>query len=215
MTAITTVLFDLDGTLLDTAPDLIGALHQLSGKKSRVPLDAISEGSVAMLKTAFSEVTETLKTQFFNIYQQNIFKKTQWFPGILSLLQQLEAHPLRWGIVTNKPTILTQDLLAQALRGLPSPHCVVCGDTTLYQKPHPAPLRYACEQLHVDPSECVFIGDAERDIQAGKSAGMKTLIALFGYISDPQQALHWNADGILSHAQDIYPWICAWNHVNP
>ncbi len=214
---INTVLFDLDGTLVDTAPDLAYALNQLrlQHKLSELSLDTItptvSLGGAAMLKLAFNtqpgdENFESLKKDFLDIYHDNIAKHSRLFDGIESLLEYIESNNYRWGIITNKSEWLTYPLL-QSLGLEQRAACIVCGDTASAPKPDPAPMYYACEKLKVKPEQCVYIGDALRDIQAGKAAGMQTISALYGYIeanSDPET---WLADHNIQTPLEVIDWL--------
>ncbi len=215
MTAIIeTVLFDLDGTLADTAPDLAYALNIVlkeQGKKP-CPYDQIrytaSNGTAALIKLGFGEIEDhhTLSQRLIEIYANNITRETTLFDGMSSLLEHIEQQGKNWGVVTNKPTFLTEPLMAQL--GLSDrAACIVSGDTTAMRKPHPEPLLHASRLVNHPPEECLYVGDAERDIEAGNRAGMTTLAALFGYISDHDSPQHWQADGLINRPQDILQWI--------
>jgi len=215
--SIKTILFDLDGTLVDTAPDLADALNftlnkngfeKLSLKKIR---PHVSNGSIALIEFGFKinadhENFKLYRDQLLNYYINNIANKSCLFPNFDSVLDTIEARGLNWGIVTNKPSDYTNPLLKQ-LNLYERAATVVSSDTLEYRKPHPAPMLYACEQAGSKPSECVFIGDALRDIEAGRNANMKTLIALFGYINDQDDPKNWNADGYINNALDIIKWL--------
>lgn len=214
------VLFDLDGTLADTAPDLASALNEtlrFYGKET-LPFDTIrphvSHGGRALIKLAFGYDSDhssyaAAREVFLNHYATHIAKQTRLFDGMPSLLDTLEQSAIPWGIVTNKPAYLTDPLVA--LLGLaPRAGCVVSGDTTAHSKPHPAPLLHACSELGVKPQHCLYIGDAERDIEAGRLAGMTTLVALFGYIGEWDDPRQWGADGLVASPTEIFDWIKAW-----
>lgn len=218
---IKTVLFDLDGTFADTAPDLADALNRtlIANRRSPLPFELIrpvvSHGGRALIELGFGIKDndagfESLRQQLLSFYKADIAKHTQLFPGVLALLQGLQRENLQWGIVTNKPGWLTQPLLASL--DLPTAPCsVVSGDTLPQRKPDPAPLLYASKMCQCAPAQCLYVGDAERDIIAGKRAGMQTMAALYGYIradDDPQQ---WQADCYIDHADAIYPWVSAYN----
>lgn len=212
-----TVLFDLDGTLLDTAPDFMHAINTLRNGKNLPNLEieeirpAVSEGLEAMLKTGFNlspnhAEYHHIAKQCLKLYQACLGHYTKPFAGILELLALLDQHKITWGIVTNRPGFLTKALLDH-LQLSDRPACVVSGDTTANAKPHPEPLLYACEKINILPKNCFYIGDAERDIQAGKAAGMHTIGALFGYIENVKTALDWNADHYVHHANEIWPYL--------
>jgi 2-phosphoglycolate phosphatase len=215
--AIRTVLFDLDGTLLDTAPDLTCALNQVLREESRPALSLaalrplVSHGAKALIRYAFSLEPgdpgfETRRERLLEVYRANLARETRPFPGILEVLDSLEARGLNWGVVTNKPSWLTEPLLA-ALALLDRAACVISGDTAEHAKPHPAPMLLACRQAGSQAFECLYIGDAQRDIEAGRNAGMRTLIAGFGYVPPNIDVNVWNADGIIERPQEILAWL--------
>ena len=221
MPQITTVLFDLDGTFADTAPDLADALNKTLLANQRPALGfekirpVVSHGGRALIELGFG-ITEhhpefdILRTELLNYYQQDIATHTQLFPGIHDLLVSLGAQAMRWGIVTNKPAWLTEPLI-DAL-SLPNRPCaVVSGDTLKERKPHPAPLLHACGRCYTLPQHTIYIGDAERDIVAGKRAGMLTLAALYGYIGALDEPYLWQADGYVEQASEIQAWISEYN----
>ncbi|MDH5547715.1 MAG: phosphoglycolate phosphatase [Gammaproteobacteria bacterium] len=214
------VLFDLDGTFADTAPDLADALNAtLTARgKPALPFDAIrpvvSHGGKAMIKLAFNldpedGLYEEIRQQFLDIYLENIAVKTSLFPGIETLIDQLEDSGIAWGIVTNKPSWLT-DPLMQALKLFDRAGCIVSGDTASKAKPHPEPMYYACEKINVRPEQCIYVGDAERDIEAGRVAGMKTIAALFGYLLEDDNPDQWGADAMIDHASEIWAFVEKW-----
>lgn len=211
------VLFDLDGTFADTAPDLHFALNQVLAKHGRQPISyqqirpAVSHGSQAMLKVGFGIEPDDprfsqLQKDFLAIYLNNIAVQTKPFDGIPALIERLEQRAIRWGIVTNKPAWLTDPLMRE-LDMHQRASAIVSGDTTPYTKPHPEPVRHACQLAGVDPARSLYVGDAIRDIQAGRQAGTKTLIALFGYLSDDDEPSKWEADGQVSHPLEILHWL--------
>jgi phosphoglycolate phosphatase len=214
---ITTVLFDLDGTLLDTAPDLAAALNTVLVENGREPLPyeairgVVSHGGIALIKLGFrldesSPEFEPLRQRLLAIYRDNLSSRTRPFPGMTELLEQLEQSGLNWGVVTNKPAWLTEPLL-QDLGLLERAACVVSGDTLDERKPHPAPMLHACELAGSRPEHCVYIGDARRDIEAGRNANMHTLVALFGYLLDADKPHEWQADGMLETPRDLLHWL--------
>ena len=214
---IRTVLFDLDGTLADTAPDLAHALNTLlveQGKKA-LPYETIrpevSHGATALIKLGFGVGPgdagfDRLRERFLTLYSADLCKHTKPFAGIESLLKSLQQQGINWGIVTNKPAFLTDPLVA-GLKLTPAPACVVSGDTVANRKPHPEPMLLACTQAGSQPRECLYVGDAERDIIAGRHAGMKTLVALFGYISKDETPQNWGADGMIRTPREILDWL--------
>jgi len=219
------ILFDLDGTLLDTGPDIHKSVNILLEQENKAPVEyslvrsLISYGGARIVEAAFNLdiknnpehelYLQQLMPVFFEIHTQNDAKLTKPFPGISTLLVDLENMNLPWGIVTNKTKVLTEPLLTRT-GYLNNSACIVCGDTTSYLKPHPASLNYACELLKVRPKDCVYIGDAETDIQAGKAAGMQTIAAGFGYVPPHSSTDAWQADHVVKDASEILPWIRQW-----
>tara|TARA_B100001059_G_C17811873_1_gene572792 strand:+ start:511 stop:1173 length:663 start_codon:yes stop_codon:yes gene_type:complete len=203
---VAAVLFDLDGTLLDSAPDLGFALNQVCRENGLPEIPAeiytpvASHGSRGLLGlTRLDEnALLALKPRFLEIYRNNLALHSQLFEGIEMLLSSLRRNQIKIGIVTNKPEFLTHPLIAQ-FEALQSISVVVCGDTLEVAKPSPKPLYYAAEQLAVDPKDCVYIGDAERDIVAGRNAGMVTVLAEYGYIASTDQPQQWLADYTIAH----------------
>ncbi|HBD12439.1 MAG TPA: phosphoglycolate phosphatase [Porticoccaceae bacterium] len=188
------VLFDLDGTLLDTAPDFAIALNCLLERKKRPPLPAahiramVSNGSAGLVAHAFgcSEQEadfEQIRKEFLDIYLDILCQQTRPFPGMLALLEALQARQLAWGIVTNKPRLYTEAIL-QELELVPAPDTVVCPDDVSNTKPDPEPILLACRQLAVEPTQAVMIGDHRRDIESGLNAGSITIAAAYGYVDD-------------------------------
>lgn len=214
---IDTVLFDLDGTLVDTAPDMGHALNTLLGEHGREPLAPeiirpwVSHGSRGLIFLGFGEEPdgerfEEYKTRFLYLYENRVCVDSRLFDGMNAVLEHLEDHRLPWGIVTNKPHYLTTALL-EALGLHTRVACVVSGDTIAERKPHPAPLLHACRQMRRAPGGCIYVGDAQRDIEAGIRAGMATLVALFGYLNDIDDPSEWGATGLVEKPVDIIDWI--------
>nr|AQQ74929.1 hypothetical protein [uncultured bacterium] len=137
---------------------------------------------------------------------ENICTHTRVFPGVPEVLDALQARDIRWGIVTNKPAFLT-DPLIERLGLTHRPACVVSGDTTANRKPHPEPMLHACNIASAEPASTLYVGDAERDIKAGRNAGMHTLVALYGYIGDNDRPADWGADGMIESPIEILHWI--------
>lgn len=211
------VLFDLDGTLLDTGHDMGAALNKLLRQHGREPLayaeirPKVSHGANALIKLGFSmEIADNgfdqLRQGFLAHYERDLCRYTTLFDGMSDVLSYLERRRLPWGIVTNKPDYLTRPLL-QELGLLSRAACVVSGDTLKTRKPDPEPLLHGCRLTGSEPKSCMYIGDAERDIEAGNGAGMTTLIATFGYLSTDDRPETWGADGMVHHPTDILNWI--------
>jgi len=213
MTAVRAVLFDLDGTLADTAPDLGGALNLLLREigAPEVPLEVArpltSSGARGMLKaglglTPDDERYEPLKQRFLQLYEQNICIDTRLFDGIAELLAALESRNLPWGIVTNKMERFTFPLLG-ALELDRRAACIVGGDTAPRAKPHPDPLLHAAKQIGLAPEACIYVGDDLRDIQAARAAGMRSVAAAYGYLGEDADVTLWQADAIVSHPLEV------------
>lgn len=211
------VLFDLDGTLIDTAPDLVSCLNKALIKHGFATMSAdkikpfISFGAVAMVNESLRQsTTEAIKakvvTTMLNLYQNNIAEHSVFFDGILDTLDTIETQGLKWGVVTNKRECFTNPLMA-ALNLTNRAACIISGDTTANPKPHIDPMLAACRLADVIPQECVYIGDAIHDIKAGKSAQMKTLAALYGYINSNDFPETWGADGLIQSPQQLTNWI--------
>lgn len=211
------ILFDLDGTLLDTAPDLLAALNAVLVAECRTPFTleqarhTVSHGSAGMLALAFGEGQTEADLQrrrriFLDYYQANISRHSCLFATMPDVLETLEGAGIPWGIVTNKPEYLTFPLLT-ALDLHTRPRCIISGDTLSVAKPHPEPLLLAAQQCATDPTHCLYVGDAERDIVAGRNAGMKTLVAAWGYLDANDDHHAWQADAIIDHPADILRWL--------
>lgn len=210
------LLLDLDGTLLDTAPDMGGALNRLLEENGLAPLPAsairpvVSHGSARLVSLGFPTATgdeyERLRLRFLDIYALNLADHTRLFPGAEALLAELERLGLPWGIVTNKPGWLTDPLL-QALDLDGRAACVVSGDTLPERKPHPLPLLHAASVIGIAPGRCVYAGDAERDIQAGRAAGMTTVVASYGYISAEDDPRSWQPAGMVTEPLQLLDWM--------
>lgn len=215
--ALRTVLFDLDGTLLDTAPDLANALNQVLIGQGRAPLSferirpVVSHGGKALIELGFGiderhvDFTE-LRRQLLDVYRANLARETRPFPGMTEVLAGIRARGLNWGVVTNKPAWLTEPLLRE-LDLFDQAACIVSGDTLEERKPHPAPMLHACRLAGSAAAECLYVGDAERDIEAGRNAGMHTLVALFGYLLDGDDPAAWQADGMVREPLEIIDWV--------
>jgi len=213
LSKIKTVLFDLDGTLIDTAPDMANALNILLQEEDKeiLPYETIrpvvSNGSIALVNLGFGNHTEEnhlryLKERYLEIYQQRLCIDSALFSGMNNLLNKIEQQGMNWGVVTNKPAWLTDPLMEQI--GLAErAACIVSGDTTTNRKPHPEPMYHACIKAGSKPHECMYIGDAKRDIDAGNNAGMKTVAASYGYIDNRENINEWGANAIIQQPEDI------------
>lgn len=214
---IKAVLFDLDGTFADTAQDLAEALNFVLQKNGKETLTfdeirpVVSNGGIALIKLGFKieqdhPQFDEYRQQLLEYYEKNIAKWTRPFEGMEAVLNYLEQQGVAWGIVTNKPAWLTDPLMA-ALTLPTQPQCIVSGDTLKTRKPDPEPLLHACELMNCVPSDTIYIGDAERDIQAGQNANMQTLVALFGYIGEDDNPHSWGATDLVNHPHDIIEWL--------
>jgi phosphoglycolate phosphatase len=209
--SVEAVLLDLDGTLADTAPDLVRVLNHLLIAEGlpRMPYaiarNEVSNGASGLLRLGFGEQQteaelETLRARFLADYAENICVESRLFIDIDSISHQEDN--IRWGIVTNKPEALTLPLLLQlGIHDLPG--CVISGDRLPQRKPHPAPLHLAAAQLEVAPARCVYVGDAPRDIEAGRAAGMATIAAAYGYIRPRQDPRSWGADLVIRRPREL------------
>jgi len=218
---IKTVLFDLDGTFADTAPDLAHALNQTLAAHQHATLaleqirPVVSHGGKALIELGFGldenhPEFEPLRQELLAFYLQDIALHTQLFEGIEALISGLHQHNMNWGIVTNKPGWLTDPLMDSLMSSLElviGACSIVSGDTLEQRKPHPAPLLHAARQCGVKPQSCLYIGDAERDIVAGKGAGMRTMVARYGYIEATDDPANWKADVYVDHPNEILNWI--------
>jgi N-acetyl-D-muramate 6-phosphate phosphatase len=210
---IKSILFDLDGTLVDTAPDLGYALNIQLARHGKGQLkDAAirpfaSHGSAGLLNLGFGITARdtnfiSMRDEYLAIYKEVFTRSPTLFDGVEDVLQVIEKKGLMWGIVTNKPARFTQPLIKSM--GLDTrAACVLSGDDALKPKPAPDTLLMACEQMQVSPEDCIYVGDAERDIQAGRLAGMTTVIALFGYIHQTDRPLDWGADAMINSPKDL------------
>lgn len=199
------VFFDLDGTLVDTAPDMVSVLCDLLADNGFAPLPfataraSVSNGAAGLIRLAFPDVDDAdrlkLHLEYLDRYEQSVCVNSVVFPGLLELLDELDSNGRPWGIVTNKPRRMTEPLVAKL--GLADrAACVVSGDTLPQRKPDPAPLLYASRLAGVPAAQSVYVGDAERDIAAGRAAGMATIAATYGYIVDGDDPMRWQADQI-------------------
>lgn len=207
------VFFDLDGTLADTAPDLVAAANLLRQKRqlAELPFEELrpraSAGARGLIEGAFGYNPDhpefaTLRDEFLLNYENHICVHSRLFDGIEELLAIIEKHELAWGIVTNKIGRFTDPLLK--IMGLSErSHANISGDTTPHSKPHPAPILRAAEICQLNPQDCLYVGDDLRDIEAGKAAGMTTVAAAYGYCGSDQPITAWGADYIIHHPLEL------------
>ncbi|WP_372985702.1 HAD family hydrolase [Marinobacter sp.] len=207
------VLFDLDGTLIDTAPDFIRCLNQLREQHGLAPLPpeqirrSVSNGARAMIRVGFGlepehpDYTEK-HTAFLDLYEAGVAVETTLFKGMDELLQSLEERDIPWGIVTNKPVRFAAPLV-EALGLARRCAAVVCPDHVAQRKPHPEALFLACTQIGAQPETAIYVGDHERDIEAGRNAGMRTIAVRYGYIEEPETVDLWQADLIADTVSDL------------
>ena len=213
MAAPRAILFDLDGTLIDSAPDLVSAADQMRVDRGlpSLPLEGYRHmagaGARGMLGIAFGMTPEhpefgVYKEEFFVNYERRMTQLTRAFDGVVDMLQALQERGLPWGIVTNKSSRFTDPLVRQM--ALLSPAAVVIsGDTTPHAKPHPEPLFEAARRLRLEPDQCWYVGDDERDIIAGRAAGMLTCAATYGYLGAVADWQAWGADDAIDHPQGL------------
>ncbi|QEL55835.1 HAD family hydrolase [Chromobacterium paludis] len=206
---IKAVLFDLDGTLADTARDLGAALNRLLAEEGlpAQPYEAIrpmaSHGARGLLKLGFgseldADRMESLRVRFMDIYDANLAQETTLFDGVNELIAELDKRGLAWGIITNKSMRFTERLVPWLPFAIP-PAVVVSGDTVGVAKPDPRPMLHATEQIGILPEHCMYVGDAERDIQAGRNVGMKTVLVNWGYFTPEDRPEAWGADIDIDH----------------
>ena len=207
------VFFDLDGTLADTAPDLVAAANRLLTVNRRAPMayeilrPMASAGARGLIQKSFGIGPDhpefiTLRDYFLSFYEEALLVHSKLYEGMEELLQELDEQKIPWGIVTNKQQRFTQPLTEQM--GLfKRAHCVVSGDTTPHSKPHPEPILHAARLAKVDPGRAIYIGDDIRDIVSGKAAGMQTAAALYGYCGCEEPPHAWGADYMIHRPQDL------------
>ena len=207
------LLFDLDGTLLDTAPDFITAVKkqlQIRGGQllnGDIVRTSVTHGSIGIIESVYDikqddPQFDSLKEEFLELYLSNIAEKTQLFAGLQPVLDNCKKQDIPWGIVTNKPLKYTQPLL-EALGMAQQSATTICPDHVAQPKPDPEGLLLACSEINLAPADCIYVGDHIRDIQAGKSAGMRTLAAGWGYIEENENPLEWQADWVVTDSTKL------------
>jgi phosphoglycolate phosphatase len=212
MTDVDCVLFDLDGTLVDTAPDMAAALDALRAENGLQPMgldrlrNHVSHGAVGLLKVGMpatdAATHETWRLRFLDLYASALCVDSRLFEGLEEVLQRLELADRLWGVVTNKPGWLAEPLMHQ-LQLAHRSACLIAGDSLPQRKPHPEPLLHACRQLGVTPESTAYVGDAERDIQAARAAGCQALVAEWGYIESHEQPSRWGGDAMVECPHDL------------
>lgn len=204
------LLFDLDGTLLDTAPEFAYTLNLMLASRNQAPISietlrsSITDGTAGMIKTTFGYNSDhpefaTLRQELLNTYDEHLGCYTQPFEGVNDLLNHLTAENIRWGIVTNKPKRFSERLISR-FPWSNSAACIISGDSAAHGKPYPDTLLLACQQLDCAPKDCWYIGDSKADVLASRAAGLQqAIIALYGYIPNKQTAQNWGADQTIDH----------------
>ncbi len=210
------VLFDLDGTLLDTAPDMIGALNSLRAENHLDPLpecgvrSSVSHGSARLVQLGFPDADPdrfaALQRRFLDLYGAALSSRTRLFTGMDSVLTELQARGLKMGVVTNKPARLT-DALLDALGLSAKFACVISGDTLSERKPHPLPMLHAAKLAGAEPRNCLYVGDAERDVQAAHAAGMEAVVATYGYLGSDEDWRAWGGEGSIDRPLELIVWL--------
>lgn len=214
---IQAVLFDLDGTLIDSAPDLAAAADRMRTERGLPSLPfadyrpLAGAGARGMIGVGFGLTPEDpgfapLREEFFSNYEAILTERTRVFDGVPTLIERLQMRGLRWGVVTNKMARFT-DPITRAMPLFASAGVVVSGDTTPHPKPHPAPLLEAASRLQIDPARCVYVGDDERDIVAGLAAGMATVAATYGYLGRQSDVGRWQAHAVIHFPTDLLKFL--------
>lgn len=210
---IKAVLFDMDGTLLDTAPDFIAVIQSMRADRSlpavdeKTVRDVVSGGARAMVASAFevdplSDEFDPLRLDFLDRYQDHCAIHSHLFEGMEELLADLERARLTWGVVTNKPVRYAEPIM-QALGLAKRSAVLVCPDHVTYSKPDPEPVLLACKQINIEPQAVIFVGDDRRDIESGRAAGTKTAAVRYGYIHPEDNPAHWGADLVVDHPLEL------------
>lgn len=210
---IKAVLFDMDGTLLDTAPDFIAVIQSMRTDRGlpavdeKTVRDVVSGGARAMVASAFevdplSDEFDPLRLDFLDRYQDHCAIHSHLFEGMEELLADLERARLTWGVVTNKPVRYAEPIM-QALGLAKRSAVLVCPDHVTYSKPDPEPVLLACKQINIEPQAVIFVGDDRRDIESGRAAGTKTAAVRYGYIHPEDNPAHWGADLVVDHPLEL------------
>lgn len=208
------LLFDLDGTLLDTAPDFITALNTQLERHGRPAIQgsavrtSVTNGSVGLIQAGFGLTPEdaqfeSLREEFLALYFANLADKTALFAGLQSVLDECANREIPWGIVTNKPWKYTEAALVQ-LNLMQGASTVICPDHVAQPKPHPEAMLLACSEIAIAPADCLYVGDHLRDIDAGRAAGMRTIAAGWGYIEAGQNIHNWQADWVVEQSHELH-----------
>ncbi len=215
-TPLAAVLLDLDGTLLDTGPDMVRIVNRLRITDQLAPLQYehlrqyVSHGSASLLRAAFPDADGArlagLQSQFLELYRQHLVVETRLFPGFDQVLAALETHAIPWGVITNKPGWLTEPLLRQ-LALYQRAACVLSGDSLPVSKPDPLPLLTAAQRMAVAPERCLYLGDALRDMQAARAANMVALGARYGYIGPQEITAHWPVTAWIDSPVELLDWV--------
>lgn len=214
---IKAVLFDLDGTLVDTAPDMAAALNRILVEEGHDELSLntirphVSKGGLALVQLGFSNFAvkteiEPLRQRFLKSYLDNIADQSALFSGFEKILKCLEDNKIIWGVVTNKPHFLTMPLMQQLNLDKRSA-TIISGDTTAERKPHPLPMHTAAKEINIACEHCLYVGDDPRDIQAGNAANMTTMIASYGYIFEQTDFATWQADTLIKQPTDLLTYL--------
>ncbi len=215
--AVAAVLFDLDGTLVDSAPDLAATANDMLHARDRVAVPYAllrahaGSGARGMLAAAFGigpadAGYAALRDEFHDLYAQRMLVSAALFPGVAHVLDMLDARHMRWGIVTNKALRFAAPMCTALGLGRRA-EALIGGDSTPHTKPHPAPLLEAARRLQVAAAACVYVGDDLRDVQAGHAAGMRTLAAAWGYLGPNASLTSWNADDVLAEPHELLTWL--------
>ncbi len=206
------VLFDLDGTLVDTAPDMVAVLQSMQASRGREPIPyetarrQVSNGALGLLRAGFPDLTvefgDPYHSEYLELYTRRVCHESRLFDGLAALLDRLDQAGRPWGIVTNKPEHLTF-LLLDELDLTARSACTVGGDSLPVRKPHPDPLLHACDIAGVAAHRTIYVGDAARDIEAGLAAGMATIAATYGYIAEDDDPARWGADALAADVEEL------------